>query len=194
MSSEKFNYEYIDSLLSFRNFQEAENLILERLYDQPDDLFGITYAGIIYTETKRYDQAERALDYVLSCTVSIPDAWEARGVVYFRRGRFDQARDHFIRALQCAPTMSSAFRNLGVLYRHTGDKKKSLTCLQLARQYNPSDYLTLYALSFGLIEARDYAQAQDVLTLMLDQVLPPDIMEYAQDQLNKIQARLGSGS
>ncbi|KGE72403.1 tetratricopeptide repeat protein [Spirochaeta lutea] len=182
-----FDPEKVDSLFAFRDFSQAEDLILEALYENPDDLQAITYAGILYTETGRFEEARKALEYVLARDPRNPDAWEAQGVIHFRRGQIYEAKNAFIAALKSFPRMASAFRNLGVLYRHVGDQKKSITCLQLARGYNPTDYLTLYALSFGLIEEQRNAEAREVLTLMMDQPLPPDILEYAQTQLAKLE-------
>lgn len=107
-------YQLIDCYYSDSNYVVAEKYLataFDLFPDQTNKWF--TYAGNIYSDSKKYDQALSAYDSLIAHNPYDHLAYFNKGICYFRQTKYDEAEANFRKCIMLNPYYSSAHHFLG---------------------------------------------------------------------------------
>jgi tetratricopeptide (TPR) repeat protein len=167
--------EKAEQLIQSGAFDEAENILMHLISEDPDDLDAIRDIGIVYSETGKTEQAIKALEYFLRHVSDDAPAWEALGCSLFRQGQYNEALDCFDKALAINGDNPSVLRNKGVLLGVLGRKRVGYELVNRAFYLKPDDFRTLYALSYIHREFGYRDRARQAMERILTLPVPDDI-------------------
>jgi tetratricopeptide (TPR) repeat protein len=173
--------EYVDDLLAEGRYEEAVSFLTRLLQAEPDDPDALWRLGVAYTEEEKPEKALRALEFFLTLNDTHPGALEACGCAEFKRRNYLKSKEYLRRAADLMPDSASIKRNLGVVHNQLGEPEQSYAEFRRSYELNPEDYRTAYALAMAHIEYEEYESACEVLGRMLEQDLPEDFLELAEE-------------
>jgi len=119
----------------------------------PDHAAAGTGLGIMYLESRRYDEAEARLRAVARKEQASWRTHNALGILSDLQGHFDEAARHYARALKIEPANHLVLNNLGYSLYLAGDWEGAREALGKALRSNPGYELAWRNL--GLLHARD---------------------------------------
>ena len=135
-------------------YQDAINVFLEVLYEEPLNRDALRNIGIAYTESGQNDEAVKTLTFYLDHYPDDPEALEGLGCAYYRQKAFFKAQELFIKSLEFHPDNASVFRNLGLSQLALNQREEGYSNLKRAHMLNLFDYKTAYAFASRLSENR----------------------------------------
>ncbi|MEM5947796.1 tetratricopeptide repeat protein [Spirochaetia bacterium 38H-sp] len=176
----------IDILLAQGRYQDAIPLLLNILYEEPDNKDALHRIGVAYTESGDQDAALKTLKYILTMEQNDADIWEAYGCACYRKSNLKEAKIAFEKAIEIFPQHASALRNLGVTLNMLRKFKESYEILHKSLEINDNDYLTLFALSNVCINLDYLEEARKTLNRLLNMDIPEDIRKQAEITLQNV--------
>ena len=162
------------SLLQNGRHDEAIEVFLEVLYEDPRDKDALRNLGIAYTEAGRNEEAVRTLDFFLSLYPAEAEVLEGLGCSYYRQKAYYKSYELFTKALELHPRSSSILRNLGLAQLALMQLEEGYESLKKARQMNLFDYKSAYAFAAACQKTGRLDEAEDVLTELLQDFLPEE--------------------
>lgn len=176
----------IDILLAQGKYKEAIPMLLNILYEEPDNKEALHRIGVAYTESGDQDAALKTLKYILTMEQDDADVWEAYGCACYRKSNLKEAKMAFEKAIEIYPEHSSALRNLGVTLNMLRNFDESYKILHRSIEINSTDYLTLFALSNVCINLNYLDEAKKTLRKLLNMDIPEDIRKQAEITLQNV--------
>ncbi len=173
--------EYTDTLLAEGRYDEAIPYLTRLLQEEPDDPDALWRLGVAYTENEEPGKALKALEFFLTLNDTHPGALEACGCAEFKRSNYRHAKEYLLRAAELMPDSASIKRNLGVVHNQLNEPEQSYEQFRRSYELDPEDYRTAYALAMAHIQYEEYGLACEVLGQMLEQDLPEDFLELAEE-------------
>lgn len=114
-----------------------------------------------YEQSKRTDDAERVLGYVLAATPDDAHALHLMGVVAYRKGDMERALSLMERAIAVGIDTSLYYRNIGEIYRVLGRLDKAVETARKSVALAPMDPLAQMNCGIILAEQLDFAGATE---------------------------------
>ncbi len=115
-SDHQVKYHYALEAMKQGQLESAEPQMLALTRQHPHFAGPWLNLCIIYTETARFTEAEKACQQSLKQNGKMNPARNQLGIVYRRQGRFEDARRIYQMALQQNPEYAQVHYNLGVLF------------------------------------------------------------------------------
>lgn len=171
--------ETIDQLLIKHQYDDARDLVLPLVQEDPTDTDALVLLGVIQTESGQQEAAEKTLRWYFTCGGTSGEASEALGCCLMRQQRFYDAEPWLERARALLPQAASVHRNIAVLYHQTGRDQAAYHELQEAIIYNPDDIYAL-ATMLPVLQRLDMPdEARNVARRLLSHELPESLRRYA---------------
>lgn len=120
------------------------------------DLIGLAHE---FEQSKRVDEAERMLGYVLAAAPDNAHALHLMGVVAYRKGQTEKALAYIERAIEIGVDTPLYYRNIGELYRVLGRTEQAIQAARRAVALSPGDPLALMNCGIILAEQLEYDEA-----------------------------------
>lgn len=114
------------------------------------------FFGLICQQLGRYDEAIRALQYVLKLAPKQSDAWYNLGRIYQATKRPQEALAHYIAALEHQPNHVESLINAGNIYREFGELKTAEVCYHHALAQDTTRPESKYTRAFLRLADGDY--------------------------------------
>lgn len=162
------------SLLQNGRPDEAVDIFLEVLYEDPQDADALRNLGIAYTEAGRNEESCRTLEYYLTLHPEDPEALEGLGCSLYRQKAYYKAYELFEQGCRLHPESPSLHRNLGLAQMAVDRTEEGYETLKKAHQMNLFDYKTAYAFAAACQKTGRIEEAEDVLTELLQSFLPEE--------------------
>jgi Flp pilus assembly protein TadD len=163
------------SLLQNGRYEEAMEIFLQVLYDDPKDRDALKNIGIAYTELGRNEEAEKALFYYLDLYPDDAEALEGLGCAFYRQKVYYKAYELLTRASSLRPEAPSIYRNLGLVQLAIDKKEEGYENLKKAHVMNLFDYKTAYAYAAACQKTGRLDEAEEILTELLQDYLPEEL-------------------
>lgn len=175
-----------ESLVASRSWDEARELVRGFLYENPDDVDALALMGVIGTESGDQAGALKALEYCLSLGRRTVDVLEAAGCACLRLKEYPKAEVFLDEARKTDPLAASVWRNTGVLYSQTGRPRESHDAFLKARDRDPADMLTLYALASMQLYYGELPEARETLKELVLLDPPEELRQFALESLDRL--------
>ncbi|HEX4304048.1 MAG TPA: sulfotransferase [Rhizomicrobium sp.] len=141
---------------------------LERAYSlTPTDIPVINALGLAYARTGRMREAVRAFDGILEIDPNFAPAHFNKGWTSEDLGDLDTARAAYTRAAELMPQSADPAGHLAALAARLGDWPAARAAAARALQIQPRHALAVMALAGAEIAAKNFAAAEERLTLLL---------------------------
>ena len=137
-------------LLRQGHVEEAKNKILEELQGNPSNTEGYILLGLVYTQTKNYDEALDAFQRALKLNRKSVKVHNNLGNLYVAEEKLDQAEGEFRQALRLNPSDHDGNYNLGLVLLAKKQPAAAIPCLQRVR---PPDIASRFNLTRAYLEA-----------------------------------------
>jgi tetratricopeptide (TPR) repeat protein len=110
-------------------FEEAEVLLLEITFDQPELAGPWINLGQIYAARDQAEEARQSFEMAILANPWNCAAHNELGVLSRLQGDFDNAERHYLTCIDRVPNDKSAYLNLGILYElYLGKLSEALAC------------------------------------------------------------------
>lgn len=96
--------------------REALNQVDKLLADDPNNIEGRFYKGLLLTKSNKLEQAESVFLGLIEDHPELPEPYNNLAVVYAAQGKYDKARELLGRAINTHPSYATAHENLGDIY------------------------------------------------------------------------------
>ncbi len=106
----------IQALANQGKLQQALSMADELLADDPGNIEGRFYKGLLLTRSNRMEQAETVFMSLIEDHPELPEPYNNLAVVYAAQGKYDKARELLGRAINTHPSYATAHENLGDIY------------------------------------------------------------------------------
>ena len=113
---DKEKYDEIKQLIINEDFPKAEANLRNFLLKYPNFSGAWANLGVVYSETERLDQAEKALQKAIELDDSIAPVYARLAYVYRIQGKIQEAVGAYEKSLEKNPQYASAHYNLALLY------------------------------------------------------------------------------
>jgi len=163
------------SLLQNGRYDEAKEVFLQVLYEDPKDPDALKNIGIAYTELGLNEEAEKTLYYYLDLYPGDAEALEGLGCAFYRQRAYYKACELLNRAVTLRPESPSIYRNLGLAQLAIDMKEDGYENLKKAHVMNLFDYKTAYAYAAACQKTGRLDEAEEILTELLQDYLPEDL-------------------
>jgi Flp pilus assembly protein TadD len=174
------------SLLQNGRHDEAIDVFLDVLYEEPQEKDALRNLGIAYTEAGRNGEAVRTLDYFLTLWPEDAEALEGLGCSYYRQRAYYKSYELFTKALALHPRSPSILRNLGLAQLALLQPEEGYESLKKARQMNLFDYKSAYAFAAACQKTGRLDEAEEVLTELLQDFLPEEFERTVRRDLESL--------
>jgi serine/threonine-protein kinase len=121
--------------------QESEQLHEKAVQLSPGDWWPITWLGIFYYRTARYDEAVTSWRNALALSTDNVTILRNLGPGYYATSKYEEAAGTFQRALELDPTAVSTWANLGTARYFQGRYADAAAAMEKAVELAPSNYL-----------------------------------------------------
>lgn len=175
-----------ENLIARKDWPQAHEYTIQFLYDDPDDLRALALMGVIYTEEGQQPAAIKTLEYCLAKGNRSVDVLEAMGCAYLRLKDYAQAETWLDEARRKDPLAASVWRNTGVLYSQTKRPDQSRQAFLRARDLDPADILTLYALASIQLYYGELDEARQTLRALVTLDPPEELRRFALESLARL--------
>lgn len=130
--------------------------------------------GLVYMELRDYAQAEESFQHAFSLDERNPEIHNNYGWFLCQRGRADDAIKHFFAALRnpLYTTPEKSYLNAGVCSLKKNDEQSAEGYFQSALKLRPQEPQALYYLSELAYKRKDYFEARNYLTMLMQAVRP----------------------
>jgi tetratricopeptide (TPR) repeat protein len=109
-------YEEIKQLILNDDFPRAEAKLRNFVLKYPEFAGAWANLGVVYSQTGRLDQAEKALQKAIELDSSIAPVYVRLAFVYRNQGKIQDAVEAYEKSLEKNPQYASAHYNLALLY------------------------------------------------------------------------------
>ncbi|MBF0180152.1 MAG: tetratricopeptide repeat protein [Magnetococcales bacterium] len=106
----------IYALADRKEFDTALKKLNTYLAEHPQDAQGRFLKGLIFTETKQYDQAIGVFTQLNKDYPELPEPYNNLAVLYAERGQFEKAQEALAQAVKAHPNYATAHENLGDIH------------------------------------------------------------------------------
>jgi tetratricopeptide (TPR) repeat protein len=153
------------------DLQEAENIYVKMLHEQPHNADIYFNLGFIYTTKCQFDSAILNYQQALHFNPHLVDAYYNLGSIFQQIGRLDEATDHYQKVLKINPEHAMAYINLGSIFQQKGRFDDAIDFYQKALQFNPKLISGYNNLGLALQEKGQFDEAMSChqKALSLDQ-------------------------
>ncbi len=103
-------------------------------------LLSIAYgwAGVIFDDTRRYDEALEAYNEAIKINLDYAEAWNNKGVTLSKMHRYDEALEAYNEAIRINRNNAEAWNNKGVVFEYMHRYDEALEAYNEAIRLNPN--------------------------------------------------------
>jgi tetratricopeptide (TPR) repeat protein len=109
--------------------------------DAPESAYGRYFAGQMFLEQGRLDEAMTAFTRTIERDSGLYEAYMSRGLVFLQEGLLPEAAEEFTAALRVDPGAWKVYTNLGFVYAQQGRTEEAAAAFRRALALNPGDTL-----------------------------------------------------
>ena len=148
------------------NLQEAENLCLAVLEDEPDLAKAWQLRALIARAGNDLQNAEAHIKTALSFSPDDAESLNTYGNILKLTGRFPAAIEAYKQSLEQAPNYLSAAQNLGQLYLMTKDPMEAANVFSVALSHHQGHPVMMQGLLYALKDSQQTDAALNLLSQM----------------------------
>ncbi len=166
---------YNDKGLKTKAIEDLSNAILFGL-DKKNMLLAYEFRGLLYYQTKKYDEAITDYDFVLSQNAAISSAFAYRGQSYFYKKNYNAAVSDLNKASELKPGEATVRYFLGKSYYNLGNYQKAAETIteviSMLGAKSPTDAYLVRASAFRRLGKNVPAEADEKKFVELGGKLP----------------------
>lgn len=148
--------------------QKTETVLADVIKDSPGDFAAHHLLGRIYTQNKRYAEAEEHLKAAIAANPESSEALRDLGEVYRRTQNRPAALEYLSRSVAIKPDQPTTQYDLGMLHLEGGDARSAARHLELARTYGLGHTGVLIHLAKAYLKLQQTEEGLDTLHVMLE--------------------------
>ncbi len=156
-----------DRLKMNGNHEDAIKLCQKAIFSDLDCTEAYEEIGDNYLSLKKYDKAQKALEYAVKLNPGSANGHYLLGFLYSCMGKWHQSIDNLEKADGIERNHPEILRCLGWSYFHSGHRKKGLIVMERALNLNPNDCLILSDLAVCYLHEKNF----DKTVVLLEQAI-----------------------
>ena len=153
----------INELVGNKNFEEALNLVIPALLDEPNNIELIKLAGLAEINTEDWEKAKYHFETVVKYEQNDATAWFYLASCYNNLGDLISAKNAYIKVIELREEYVEAYKSLCVILLKMEMPIESIFYAQKAQKYAPDDYMFDFIIGTSYMKNKDYKNSIEPL-------------------------------
>ena len=157
------NIDRINELVGNKDFEEALNLVLPALLEEPDNIELIKLAGLAEVNIEDWSKAKSHFETVVKYNPDDATSWFYLANCYNNLGDFISAKNAYIKVLDLRQEYVEAYKSLCVVLLKLNSSEEAIKYATKAQAYAPKDYIFDFVIGTSYMKEKEFSKSIEPL-------------------------------
>ena len=146
----------INELLGSKNFEEALNLVIPALLDEPNNIELIKLAGLAEVNTESWEKAKYHFETVVKYEQNDATSWFYLANCYNNLGDVISAKNAYVKVIDLREEYVEAYKSLCILLLKMNFTSDAILYAKKAQKYAADDYIFDFIIGTAYMKNKDF--------------------------------------